>query len=248
MNIRDRWGKRIWRGPPRRLDCVTEPAKGMHEEFDATSTAQPVMASDAKSLVANGYDIIAEAYLKQYARSAVRDHWLGQLIALLPQSARVLDLGCGAGIPVARELATRGFQVVGIDGSARQVQLARGNVPTAEFLQADMTAVQFASASFDAVSAFYSITHIPRNEHAGLLRRIATWLPPRGVFVASLGAGQLCDWRGDWLGVEMFFSHFGAETNEQLLRDAGFAIEQAELVEQDNEDARFLWIVARVAT
>ena len=49
------------------------------------------------------------------------------------------------------------------------------------------------------------------------------------------------------MGVEMFFSHFGAEANEQLVRDAGFAIEQSKLVEQDNEDARFLWVIARLA-
>lgn len=205
------------------------------------------MIEDPKSLVASGYDKVAEAYLERYARSAVRDYWLGELITLLSKNARVLDLGCGAGIPVARELAARGFQVSGVDGSARQIQLARSNVPTAEFLQADMTAVQFAPASFEAVSAFYSITHVPRNEHAVLFRRLATWLKPGGVFVASLGAGQLCDWRGDWLGVEMFFSHFGPDTNEQLVRDAGFAIEQSKLVDQDNEDGRFLWIVARVA-
>jgi len=205
------------------------------------------MIGGPKSLVASGYDRIAVAYLERYARSAVRDHWLGQLIALLSKDARVLDLGCGAGIPVARELAARGFQVLGVDGSARQIELARSNVPAAEFLQADMTAVQFAPASFDAISAFYSITHVPRNEHAALFRRMAAWLKPGGAFVASLGASQLCDWRGDWLGVEMFFSHFGAETNEQLVRDAGFAIQQSKLVEQDNEDSRFLWIIARVA-
>ena len=205
------------------------------------------MIDSPKSLVANGYDRIADAYLERYARSAVRDHWLGELIMLLPKAARVLDLGCGAGIPVARELATCGFSVVGVDGSTRQIELARANVPAVKFLLADMTNVRFPPASFDAVCAFYSITHVPRNEHAALLQKIGTWLKPRGVLVASFGAGQLCDWRGEWLGVEMFFSHFDAEANEQLVRDAGFAIEQSKLVEQDNEDSRFLWVVARLA-
>jgi SAM-dependent methyltransferase len=204
------------------------------------------MIESPKSLVARGYDRIAETYLKRYARSVVRDRWLGELVALLPEAARVLDLGCGAGVPVARELVARGFQVVGVDASARQIELASSNVPEADFIKADMTTVHFARASFDAVAAFYSITHVPRGEHAALLQRIAMWLKPMGVFVASLGAGELCDWTGDWLGVDMFFSHYGAATNEQLVRDAGFAIEQATLVEQDNEDARFLWVVARL--
>src|SRR6185295_3397249 len=99
--------------------------------------------------------------LERYGRSAVRDRWLGVLASLLPKGARVLDLGCGAGVPVARELVARDCHVVGVDVSARQVQLARNNVPEAVFLQADMTSVQFAPASFDAVAALYSITHVP---------------------------------------------------------------------------------------
>jgi hypothetical protein len=111
-----------------------------------------------------------------------------------------------------------------------------------------MTSVDIAPASFDAAAAFYSITHIPlaRDEHAALLRRIAGWLKPRGVFLASLGADESPGWRGNWLGAEMFFSHYGAEVNEQLVRQAGFDIEQAAVISQDNEDGRFLWVVARL--
>jgi SAM-dependent methyltransferase len=205
------------------------------------------MITDPKSLVATGYDAIAEGYLERYGSSLVRDQWLGKLIALLSRNSRVLDLGCGAGVPVARELATRGHEVVGIDGSARQISFARLNVPNAHFIHADMTHVEIATASFDAVAAFYSITHVPRDEHADLLRRIASWLKPGGLFLASLGANQSSGWKGNWLGVEMFFSHYGAEVNEQLVRHAGFNIEEAALVDQDNEDGRFLWVAARLA-
>jgi SAM-dependent methyltransferase len=141
--------------------------------------------------------------------------------------------------------ATRGFEVIGLDGSARQIERAIGNVPKAKFVLADMASVKFPSESFDAISAFYSITHLPRDEHAALLRGIAGWLRPGGVFVASLGAANLEDWRGEWLGVEMFFSHYDAETNTRLVRDPGLILEQAEIVAQDNEDARFLWVIAR---
>jgi SAM-dependent methyltransferase len=160
--------------------------KGLGGGASAERTPFEPMIDSSKFLVANGYDLIAEVYLERYARSAVRDHWLRKLIALLPQRARILDLGCGAGIPVARELAALGFQVLGVDGSARQIELARANAPTAEFLQADMNSLQFSADSFDAVAAFYSVTHVPRTEHAALFREIAKWLRPGGVFVASL--------------------------------------------------------------
>jgi SAM-dependent methyltransferase len=109
---------------------------------------------DPKAIVARGYDFVAETYLEQHGRSQVRDRWLDELIRRLPPRARVLDLGCGAGVPVALRLTERGFDVLGIDVSIRQIELARINVPAAEFLQADMTGVGFAPASFDAIAAF----------------------------------------------------------------------------------------------
>ena len=66
------------------------------------------------------------------------------------------------------------------------------------------------------------------------------------MFLASLGSGELPDSREEWLGTQMFFSHYDAQTNEKLVRDAGFSVERAELVDQDNEHARFLWVVARL--
>jgi SAM-dependent methyltransferase len=203
------------------------------------------MTEELQSVVARGYDLAAEAYSARFSRSSVRDYWLAGLIALAPAGARALDLGCGDGLPAARELTAHGFEVIGVDGSARQIERAIGNVPAAKFMIADMRSVEFPPESFDVISAFYSITHVPRDEHAALLGRIAGWLRPGGLFVASLGADNLEDWRGEWLGVEMFFSHYDAETNKRLVRDAGLVLEQAEVVVQDNEDARFLWVIAR---
>jgi SAM-dependent methyltransferase len=203
------------------------------------------VTADPKRLVASGYDGITDRYLARFGASMVRDHWLAELLKRLPTRGRVLDLGCGAGVPVASALAAAGHMVVGVDGSAAQISLARDNVPAAEFIEADMAEVNLAARSFDAVSAFYSITHVPRGEHDALLRRIGGWLKPDGLLVASLGADALSDWRGEWLGTEMFFSHYDAEANLTLLRGAGFAIERSEVMAQDNETARFLWVIAR---
>jgi len=203
------------------------------------------MTPDPKIIVARGYDAIAEIYHRRFGESSVRKFWLDQLIARLPAGAHVLDLGCGSGLPVARDLQDRGFVVTGIDGSSRQIELARGNVPGATFIQADMTSTEFAAASFGAVTAFYSITHTPRDLYPGLVLRIANWLQPGGILLASLGAEAAADWTGEWLGTEMYFSQHDAATNLRFLQEAGLVVERSEIVAQDNEDATFLWVIAR---
>jgi ubiquinone/menaquinone biosynthesis C-methylase UbiE len=205
------------------------------------------MLSDTKKTVASGYDQIAETYLQWTAGSSLRRSWLEAMLPVLPRGARVLDLGCGAGVPVARWLTEQGCVVVGVDGSPRQIALARDNEPRAEFIAADMTAVEFEPMSFDAVTAFYSITHVPRDEHPMLLRRIRTWLKPGGMFLASLGYGDTPAWMGEWLGTTMFFSHFDAATNLALVKDAGFDIDRSEIIgeEENGTEVRFLWVMAR---
>lgn len=208
-----------------------------------------VDAIDAKRIVADGYDRIAERYFawSDEHPSAVRRAWLDRALAVIPPDTDVLDLGCGAGVPMTQALA-RGRRVTGIDLSARQLELARANVPDAAFLQADMTTLGLPSASLDAVVAFYSLTHVPVAELPDLLSAIHGWLRPGGVFLGSMGAYDSPDEVEDeWLGVPMFFGHPGVKRNRALLRAAGFDLETA-IVEnepEDRHDASFLWVVAR---
>ena len=64
---------------------------------------------------------------------------MGRLHSLLPAAARVLDAGCGCGVPVARDLVAAGHHVTGVDVSAVQIDRARRLVPAAEFVRADLT-------------------------------------------------------------------------------------------------------------
>ena len=177
----------------------------------------------------------------------MRERWLNELSRILTQRGEVLDLGCGAGIPVARRLTEMGFSVLGIDGSSHQIALACKNAPDAEFRLADMASLTFPSARFAAVTALYAIIHVPRSEHAALLKRIAGWLEPGGILLASLGHRDCPDWTGAWLGTTMFFSHFDAETNIRLVEETGLLIRQCEVIgeEEDGKMVDFLWVVAQ---
>ncbi len=207
------------------------------------------MTRDPKTIVADGYDEIAQRYLAWSALnpSPERMGSLRQLLDLLPAGAEVLELGCGAGVPITQALAER-CRVTGVDISAEQIALAERHVPDATFIHADMTTLDFPAGSFDAVVAYYALIHIPRAEHAGLLGRIAAWLRPSGLLFATMGAGDTPDGvEQDWLGVPMFFSHYDAEKNRDLVREAGLEILSADVVPEDEagETVEFLWVAAR---
>jgi SAM-dependent methyltransferase len=105
----------------------------------------------------------------------------------------------------------------------------------------------FAEGKFDAVAAFYCISHVPLEEHIGLLSDIYRILKPGGLFVATMGSGNLPDSiEPDWLGAPMFFSHYDGETNARLVKEAGFNIIIAadEAEEESGKLVRFRWIIA----
>jgi SAM-dependent methyltransferase len=180
-----------------------------------------------RDLVRRGYDAISLAYRSddgEAAASSAEDvtryaGWAAELAGRLRPGARVVDLGCGAGIPAARELASYGLQVLGVDFSAVQLRRARRLVPAVRLVQADMAALQLRPASADAVVAFYSLIHVPVADQQALFPRIRGWLRPGGYFLAIVGAGR---WTGTapYLGADMFWDHADTATYLRWLRAA----------------------------
>jgi cyclopropane fatty-acyl-phospholipid synthase-like methyltransferase len=179
---------------------------------------------DYKRLVREGYDRCAPAFAA--ARAAEEQPGLELLLPRLAPGSRVLDLGCGSGLPVAARLA-RDHAVTGVDFSSSQLQLARANVPTAQFVESDLMAVDFAPAAFDAVVSFYAIFHLPREEHGELLRRIARWLAPGGWLLATVTRFREPAYTEQFFGVEMYWSNWSRDDYERMAREAGLRVRDA---------------------
>jgi SAM-dependent methyltransferase len=198
-----------------------------------------------RDLVRRGYDAISLAYRGDREDPGRYRGWVAELAGLLPPGARVLDLGCGAGIPATRRLAERGLQVIGVDFSAVQLQRARRLVPAARLVQADMAALHFAAASLDAVVSFYALIHLPLADQRALFGRVRSWLRPAGLFLAIVGAQP---WTGTehFHGADMFWEH--AETGSYLdwLEEAGFTPVWDRFVPEG--DGGHSLILARAAT
>ncbi len=199
-----------------------------------------------KDLVKAGYNRIADDYLAARTQSPEQVRLLDDLAGRLPVNASVLDAGCGAGVPVTQILNAR-FDVIGIDFSETQIELARKNVPEAKFICQDMTQLDFQDGTFDAICSFYAIIHIPREEHKTLLLNFHRMLKPGGFSLLCLGVENLIDnIEEDFFGARMYWSHYDRVTYLKILREFGFLIISSDIIPDSSCDsASHLFVLAQ---
>jgi ubiquinone/menaquinone biosynthesis C-methylase UbiE len=209
----------------------------------------PPSEEAAKEVVRRGWDQVSTIYRPPASTMDVFGHsfldyedWLQPLTRHLPRNSSILDLGCGCGIPVARELSPH-FQVTGVDISDVQIHRARRLVPNARFLPADMTRIRFPSQVFAGITCLYALIHVPLSEQRTLLERVYDWLLPGGLALVTTGETAWTGTEENWLGsgAPMFWSHGDSDSYAQWLQEIGFSIlERRKIPEGESAHALFL--------
>jgi len=205
--------------------------------------------NDPAKIVELGYNQMASDYgswTVEHERPD-RGKYTQLIIDNLPKGAAVLELGCGPGEPTTRTLAEH-FQVTANDISSSCLELAKKHAPSANLIQSDMTSLAFDDNSFDAVVAFYSFHHVPRDRYQPLLDDIGRWLKPGGKFVSAMypyDVDNLVTTEG-WHGSNMYWSSFNEEKTLELVRNAGLNVLETakESAIENGKETTFLWIIA----
>lgn len=177
---------------------------------------------------AEAFDAIGDRYDEAFPHKEGQV-WAGEwLIESLRTGSRVLDLGCGTGVPTAGHLTDAGFEVVGVDLSGRMVELARKYVPGATFHQLDLADLRPGGprdlGRFDAVAAFFSLLMLPRAEIPLALRTVHHLLNPGGLFVLSMVEADVDDFEIPFLGNTIRVSGYLREDLHKVIETAGFEI------------------------
>ena len=164
-----------------RIERMVFPRFTVHVEMRPANDPQV----DYKDLVRRSYDACA-------AKSTVRRENRTPSVELRGLTARLEDRNVGVGCGLWRGRADRSgiepskFQVTGVDVSREMIEIGASKCAgRRKFVCGDVMSAEFEDGSFDAAVAFYSIFHLPREEHRGLFERIHRWLRPGGYFLCT---------------------------------------------------------------
>lgn len=195
----------------------------------------------------NIYDGFADTYDENRGLFDMTEVFDSFYSGLDSDSGCLLDLGCGAGEPLARFFLDLGWQVTGVDFSKRMLELARRYAPEMEQVGGDMREVQFDQASFDAVAAVYSLFHVPRDDHRRLLANVLSWLKPGGRLLFTYATKEYTgeeefDGFIEFMGQQLYYSHTRPEKLRKMLEEVGFTA--VSFIYRDIGGETFLWVTA----
>ena len=149
------------------------PAEGVQRMFDRIAPVYDVM----NRVMTAGLD-------QRWRRATVRE--------TVRPGDRVLDACCGTGdLAVAARNAAAG-EVIGVDFSERMLERARRKAPEVEWTQADVLALPFGDASFDAAVVGFGVRNV-EDLAAGLkeLRRVLRPCGRLGILEITKPRGPL---------------------------------------------------------
>ena len=163
------------------------------------------------------------------------------------KKGKLLDLGCGSGEPVARYFADNSWSIVGVDFSEKMIELASKYVPEMQSIHADINEVEFESNQFNAITASYSLFHLPAHTHAKIFENIYRWLQSTGKVLFTYATEEYTgseEFNGHkkFMDRELFYSHKKPEELYADLENIGFIIESAKY--RNIGDEVFLWVTA----
>lgn len=192
-------------------------------------------------MIKDGYDKVASTYLVNRDRLK-SGKYVQQLLKLLPKKSTILDLGCGAGIPVDDMLIKAGHFVTGIDISSEQIKLARKNCRGGDYVVGDILRLKENEYQVKAVVSFYTLFHFSRSDHLRLIRIFASYLSTDGILLITMGDREF-EGPHTLHGVAMWSSQYGTVKNLELVKSAGFKILSNEIDTSGGE--RHLVIMAQ---
>lgn len=153
------------------------------------------------------------------SKSLFERTWLARFCALLPAQGSILDVGCGAGQPIAQYFVKEGYCVTGVDFSEEMIALAQSRFPDHQWVISDMRTLTL-DQQFDGLIGWHSFFHLTQSEQRATIPLLARHLKPKGAFMITVGpkSGEVT---GRVAGEKVYHSSLSPAEYRQLLAQCG---------------------------
>lgn len=169
--------------------------------------------------------------------------WLDRFLALLPDKPALLDIGCGAGDPIADYMIARDAVMTGVDASPpllAQIRTRHGQPHT--WIEADMHGLDL-GRTFDGALAWHSAFHLTQEDQRGMFPVYARHVRPGGALMFT-GGPAACETIGDWEGEPLYHASLDPAEYDALLDAHGFDLVDRVLSAPDVGGA-CIWLARR---
>lgn len=192
-----------------------------------------------KNNVYESYEKIADWFDIHRSRELFEKPYLDRAIAYLRPHAKILDLGCGMGEPIAQYFVEKGYQLTGIDGSEKMIAMAKKRVPTATFLVGDMRECALGE-KFDCIIAWHSFFHLSQDDQRAMFKIFEEHCNPGCLLLFTSGpdAGEVWGNNG---GENLYHASLSTLEYKELLAAHHFEVLEHVIEDKDCGDAT-VWV------
>ena len=184
----------------------------------------------------------ARAWTEARGTRLTERNWMHRFLELLPQSAHVLDIGCGSGEPIARYLIEQGCRVTGVDSSPEMIGMFAANFPGQVGIVADMRELQL-GADYDGLLAWDSFFHLVHDDQRSMFALFAQQAGPRAPLMFTTGPvhGEVV---GALEGDPLYHASLAPSEYRDLLDTHGFDV-VAHVSEDPTCGGHTVWLAQR---
>ncbi len=181
------------------------------------------MSKDASDIIGL-YDRKAAAWddARRADRPAGEPRWIARFLSMVAPGARVLDIGCGSGVPIAGDILAAGYAVTGIDSSPNLIAIYQERFPGAQWAVADMRALDLGER-FAGLIAWHSLFHLNPDDQTGMFGIFAAHAAPGAALIFTSGPrhGETV---GCWQGERLYHASLDPGAYKALLAEHGFTL------------------------
>lgn len=165
--------------------------------------------------------------------------WLDRFTALLAPCPTILDLGCGAGEPLAGHMIESGCAVTGVDTSPALLELSRSRFPAQDWILADMRGLDL-GRQFNGILAWNSFFHLCHDDQRGMFPVFRRHAAPRAALMFTSGPSH-GEAIGSLEGEPLYHASLEGDEYRALLGENGFRV-VAHMAEDPECNRHTVWL------